>query len=463
MSEPPPRQASASEPAPAAGAAAEQRTWSLLLGLEREARRAETAAQLAYTIVNQTRRLIAYRQAVLVRRTARGRIKLEAVSNVATVERNAPYVVWTRNVLRALDRAGRLDEAGSIAPGDLPEALAADWGEWWPAQALWTPLIGPGGHVGGGLLLLREAPPWSEAERVLTDQLADAYGHAWRALGGLGRARTGKTTKRAAAALVLATVAAGLMVPVRQSAIAPAQVAPRDPLVVAAPIDGVVREVFVSPNETVSAGALLFAFEPAELEANREVAARALAVAEAELQRAESQAFGDPRSKGDVALKQAEVALKRAELDYAQSLLERVEVRAPSDGVAVFADANEFRGRPVRTGERVMAIADPARARIAVELPVADAIALSPGAEVRLFLDVAPLDPVPARLERASFEAAETPDGVLAYRVSAAFDDAVAPPRLGLRGSAKLYGERAPLALYLFRRPLAAARQFFGF
>jgi hypothetical protein len=456
MSEPPPRQT----PAAAGG---EQRTWSLLLGLEREARRAETAAQLAYTIVNQTRRLIAYRQAVLVRRPARGKIKIEAVSNVATVERNAPYIVWTRAVLRALDRAGRLGAAGSLAPSDLPDALAADWGEWWPAQVLWIPFAGAGDPVGGGLLLMREAPSWSEAERVLTDQLADAYGHAWRALGGLGRARAGGTTKRAAAALVLAAAAAGLMVPVRQSAIAPAQVAPRDPQVVSAPIDGVVREVFVTPNEAVTAGTLLFAFEPAELEANREVAARALAVAEAELQRAESQAFGDPRSKGEVALKRAEAALKRVELDYAQSLLERVEVRAPSDGVAVFADANEFRGRPVRTGERVMAIADPARARIAIELPVADAIALTPGSEVRLFLDTAPLDPVPARLERASFEASETADGVLAYRVSASFADDVAPPRLGLRGSAKLYGERAPLALYLFRRPLAAARQFFGF
>jgi len=466
MSQPPPRQtpsAEAATPAGSAGGGGEQRTWSLLLGLEREARRAETQVQLAYTIVNQTRRLIAYRQAVLVRRPGRGRIKVEAVSNVATVERNAPYIVWLRAVLRYLDRADRLAEAGAIAPADLPEKLAAAWRDWWPAQVHWVPLIGRDGHPGGGVLLLREAPPWTEAERVLVDQLADAYAHAWAALGGLRKARAGGRTKRLVAAGLVAAAVATLLIPVRQSAIAPAQVAPREPQVVAAPLDGVIREIFVSPNQPVAAGDLLFAFEPAELEANLEVAVRTLAVAEADLQRAESQAFGDPRSKGEVALKQAEAALKQAELDYAASLLERVEVRASSDGVAVFADANEFRGRPVRTGERVMAIADPARARIEVELPVADAIALAPGAEVRLFLDTAPLDPVSARLERASFEAAETADGVLAYRVSAGFDEGVAPPRLGLRGSAKLYGEPAPLALYLFRRPIAAARQFFGF
>ena len=35
-------------------------------------------------------------------------------------------------------------------------------------------------------------------------------------------------------------------------------------------------------------------------------------------------------------------------------------------------------------------------------------------------------------------------------------------PRIGLRGTAKVYAKRVPLAVYLFRRPLAALRKTLG-
>ena len=41
--------------------------------------------------------------------------------------------------------------------------------------------------------------------------------------------------------------------------------------------------------------------------------------------------------------------------------------------------------------------------------------------------------------------------------------DAAHPPRIGLKGTAKVFGERVSLFYYLLRRPLAAARQFVGF
>ncbi|MNJ03472.1 hypothetical protein D3C73_1637900 [compost metagenome] len=65
-----------------------------------------------------------------------------------------------------------------------------------------------------------------------------------------------------------------------------------------------------------------------------------------------------------------------------------------------------------------------------------------------------------AQLERAAYEAQTTAAGQLAYRLDATFVEA--SPRIGLRGTAKLYGERAPLAYYLLRRPLAALRQGLG-
>src|SRR5690606_22533908 len=138
----------------------------------------------------------------------------------------------------------------------------------------------------------------------------------------------------------------------------------------------------------------------------------------------------------------------------------RSEVRAERAGIAVFADAERLTGKPVQTGERLMQIADPTQAELRIELSVGDAIALQPGAEIALFLDSDPLNRRDARLQRSAYEAQTTAAGQLAYRLDAGF--VAAPPRIGLRGTAKLFGDRAPLAYYLMRRPLAAARQSLG-
>ncbi|MDZ7861186.1 MAG: hypothetical protein U5O15_11095 [Candidatus Krumholzibacteriota bacterium] len=104
-------------------------------------------------------------------------------------------------------------------------------------------------------------------------------------------------------------------------------------------------------------------------------------------------------------------------------------------------------------------MADLGDTRLRIDLPVAEAVQLDPGARVALFLDVAPLERVPATLTRASYEATTTPDDVLAYRVYADFAADAAPRRPGLKGTAKLFGPEVPLALYLFRRPVSAVRQ----
>jgi multidrug resistance efflux pump len=154
------------------------------------------------------------------------------------------------------------------------------------------------------------------------------------------------------------------------------------------------------------------------------------------------------------------VEQKRAERDYARELLARTEVRAERDGIAVFAAAQRGIGRPVQTGERLMEIADPNQAELRIDLAVADALDFQPGAEVGLFLDSDPLHRHDARLQRLAYEAQALSSGQIAYRLDAEF--AEVPPRIGLRGTAKLYGERVPLALFLLRRPLAALRQTLG-
>jgi hypothetical protein len=140
-----------------------------------------------------------------------------------------------------------------------------------------------------------------------------------------------------------------------------------------------------------------------------------------------------------------------------------VRVTAPRSGIALFADPNDWIGRPVTIGERLLEIADPNKSELEIWLPVADAITLNSGAEVDFFLNVAPDAPLHAKLRQTSYEAVLSPSGVLGYRLKAELTDPASPPRIGLRGTAKIYGDQVSLFYYLIRRPLAAARQLLGF
>ena len=55
-----------------------------------------------------------------------------------------------------------------------------------------------------------------------------------------------------------------------------------------------------------------------------------------------------------------------------------------------------------------------------------------------------------------------SPEGVSAYRLRGQFDPGTVVPRIGLRGTARITGEKAALGYYLFRRPIAAVREWTG-
>ena len=145
--------------------------------------------------------------------------------------------------------------------------------------------------------------------------------------------------------------------------------------------------------------------------------------------------------------------------------MKSTQVSAGASGLVLFADKDTWTGRPVATGERIMRIADPAKVEVTINVPVSDAIILEQGAPVKLYLDSNPLEPVDARVTRASFHAQPDGEGVLSYKVRAGLEltNGKRPPRIGLRGTAKVYGEKVSLAYYLMRKPLSAIRQWTGY
>lgn len=66
------------------------------------------------------------------------------------------------------------------------------------------------------------------------------------------------------------------------------------------------------------------------------------------------------------------------------------------------------------------------------------------------------------KILETSYQAKPSDEGVSSYRLLASIEDAPPHARLGLHGTAKLFGERVILGYYLLRRPLAAVRAWTG-
>jgi len=433
-----------------------------LLEFERRVQSASSNREVAFRAVNDSSQVLRFDQAVLWRYDVFGQPMIAVASGLADVSTDSPFQQWLVRLIKAIVPEP-FNAVQGFTADSLPEAVA-DGDEWCPAHLLHCPLRGPTGVALGGILFFR-SEEFSEAERALAEWVARSTGYglwAWRsdrhALKRWLKARsTWKWFGGIAAVIVLAS-----FIPVTMSALAPAEITPLRPIPVTSPMDAVVREILVQPNQVVKADQVVVILEDTALRNRLEVAAKSLEIARADLQRATFKSFSDEASRLELQVLNARVQEKAAEAAYLTELLGKSKLQAPQGGLAIFSSQEDWRGRPVQVGERVMVIADPSLIGVTIYLPPEDAVELEPGARVDVLLHVDPLSPLEARIERASYEATQAPDGTLAYVIRADLQPGQRLPRIGLRGTAKIHSERVMLGYYLLRKPIAYIRRALG-
>lgn len=431
-----------------------------LLQLARRARAAATPEELGFIAANETLQMLPYRQAVVWSEQALGRVA--AVSGLPQPDPTAPYVQWVAKVCRHAMQPPWPAQAFDAAL--LPPVLQAEWSQWWPAHALWLPLGRQGEAPEAALVLVRESV-WSEAEQALAKELADAYGHAFAAFapraGGWARAGTWLRGSKARRRWLLAALVLSLL-PLKLTVLAQAEVTAKDPYFVRAPLDGVIDRFEVQPNQAVAAGTPLFNLDTTTLRARHEVARKAYATALEEYRQSAQAAVTDDKSRAEIALRRGKLQERSVELEFTAGQLARIQVKADREGVAVFADANDWIGRAVAIGERILLIADPNKVELTAYLPAGDHVDVQAGDTLTLYPQGSPLAAHEARIVHVAYRAEPTPDGYLAYRIRAEFEPGQAPPRLGQMGTARLEAGWSPLIYIALRRPLVVLRQWLG-
>lgn len=438
-----------------------------LLSLRDRALQADSLNALAFHMANDLYPLLHFQQALVFAEHGEA-LTLLSVSGLAKPSEDSPYLVWLQRASRwvASQMPAATDQPLWLAREAVqpPEEIREGWAEWWPAGLWCVPLHDRQGQRLGLLLFLLDEPPAAVLQQNLGG-LWHTWGYCWAALSPK-RGFTRWRLRRRHAVGVALLLGAVLLVPVRQTALAPAEIVSRQALIVSAPIDGVIEAMQVRPNQEVQQGTALFSLDETTLRSRADVLGKEVAVADAELLAASQRAFDNPQSKGELTLLNGRAQQRRAELNAVQAQLNRTRVLAPRAGVAVFSDPNDWLGKPVTTGERILQVADPSQPAMLIELSVNDAIALEAGAPVTLFLTAYPLKPLRGHILETSYQARPSDDGVVSYRLLASIEaedgQGTDPARLGLHGTAKLYGERVLLGYYLLRRPLASVRAWTG-
>lgn len=452
--------AAAAQPAAAQNRAAAETAGLLrVMQLDADVRRIASERELMFYLANEARTVLGFRQAFVFRR--RRNWTLEAVSSVSSFDRNAPV---NRQITRFVSHLSKRPDAGDITRLRLDENAKLDALQGHMFQhAIWVPLKTRKGRVFAGMLILHEKP-WPESVLPLVERVGEAGAHAWQALGGAALERRRWVPRKFLLLILLGGLIAAGFVQAPLTVLAPTEVTGRDSVVVTAPLDGVIETIEVSPNQPVTAGAVLARIDDTELRNAFAIADRRVTVAEARLAQLQNASFSDRTAARDVKVGEAELALARSERELAQERLGRIEIKADRAGIAVFDDPNALTGRPISVGERIMEIVSPDDREFTVRLPVIDNISLQEGSRVRVFLDGNPLDPVDATLARTSYRAVTQPDGGFAYTLKATAENEadLGDLRIGAHGTAQLYGENHSLYFIVFRRPMSWLRQVFG-
>ncbi len=295
-----------------------------LYELVRRARLARSERELAFLLVNDSLQLLPYRQSALWRADS----GVDSLSGVVQPEANAPYVQWLARLCRHL--AAQPPADGRLTAPALPAALAAEWADWWPAHALVLPM-GRDGEPAQALLLLLDEAAWTADDVALAREWTQAWWHAFTALrrSSAGRLRGWRARLGGAPAPDGAPqprwwqrrgprwLAGALLVaafPVRLTVLAPGELVPAHPVVVRAPLDGVIGSFHVQPNALVREGQPLFGFDEMLIQGRLDVARQALATAETEYRQSSQQALLDARVKAQLALLTGKIDEKRTEV-----------------------------------------------------------------------------------------------------------------------------------------------------
>jgi len=443
-----------------------------LISFFKQIRHKDTPEKLGFFFVNELFNIIPYRQCILWSYKA-GKINLVAASGQISIEKDSPLAQFAQTSIKekltknkyASDKSERstfIDQNGyahieniseeeikSLSNNDIEEFIS-------PHMTHVTFLENKG--VIGGLWMARDKP-LGDIERAILEDAGDAAADKMLHFRKSRRSLSNDNAKfsKFRLGLLIAFIIFCLW-PVRYSITTTAEVVAKDSTVITVPFEGLIEEINVEPNAIVQKGDVLLSLDKTRLKNLYALSQQALETARENLKKTQREVFLDPTKTVELNLLKEEVKLKTLEVNYAKDRLDLSEVKAKANGVVLFSDKNDLLGKPTKAGEIIMSVADPKNMELLLQIPADSLIELDTETPVRFFLNTAPLKSHKAYIDNISYQPTPSSNGLLAYKARAKIERIEDIEKIGLTGTAKIYGHRTIMILNILRRPFIALR-----
>ena len=438
--------------------------FAAIMRLGRDVFEQPDLAATAVHIVNNSRTLLSYESSSLV--DLRGNLSVLAEYAQVEVKQHTEYASDVKRLCRAVDLSG-----GSVELGEESEAFKKLPEKGRDAFERLT-------DEGGTLLLVplrsarfkgsvKEPFVWVMAFKgavpahaeAMIPLLASDYGNAlWSHTprGGMRlvlRWLRKITLIRVLLFLLLAFMVAMFTVDVEHTVSAEFVVKPDAVYNSYAWFDCVVKNCFFNDGDAVKAGDRILEYDTDRMRFQLAASEAAFKEADAEYEQVQKASFTDRENLGRLKVLALKRESARVAIDEAKWYLAHSVVKAPVPGILAIAEgsADKLAGRALRLGEKQFDILSDKGMIAEIMVNEKDASVLEGSPRITLFLHTRPELPIPVRILSSRFYPELTEQNIYSYNVKAEMENNVPGLRYGMRGVARVTGEKVKLGYYLFR------------
>lgn len=218
--------------------------------------------------------------------------------------------------------------------------------------------------------------------------------------------------------------------------------------------DGPIARCLKQDGERVKKGDIIVQYNTSQLEYRLDIMKHSYIEIKAEYELEEKNAFLDQSRLGRAQLLEAKMQTAKVNIEEAEWYIKNSKIYAPTDGILALADgrAELLEGKVVRTGDRLFDIYG--LNGMVAEIPIneKDSSVIRHNISVTLFLHTAPELPIKSEVIEIAEYPELTEQRTYCYQVRTSFPNDVLPGvRYGMRGIAKIQGERVRLGYFLFK------------